>query len=626
LDASPGASLAELEEQCALIGFLHSPSILFTAGFIGLVGSLLLARNSGYGRRARATPIPPCWLAAAMVQALASFGHALRGELPPAVAFSAVNAVQLLALGLLWVGARRMNGNMVPCWLAMMPPVIWLAACLVPGFMETRPLRLGLYAPLNYGAALWAALDLLAVHRRHRVRAARDMAIMVGLVALTLLTVVVPTIFAPAVPDSPQALFTHAPSLITALYGATLPFMMLAVAREWDSLEEGMRRLASLQAGRAEVERLHAGLPTVLFLSRVTIEGDEVRSQRLYRGGDTLTVLGWPPEELAGLPNLETIAEYGEIPMAYHFRMTAEAGEHGWQWRVRRKDGSWSWIRTRARRLAFLPDGSAEIVGYNVNIDREREAEARAMAAARMASLGEMAAGMAHEIKQPLQSISLAAEVALLAAHSGDAANVERRLGRIVEQTQRTAELIEQLRRFARGADDGAPPELVPLDAVVQAALDLTRSAMRDAAIRIEVALGDPAPVVRGQAVLLEQVISNLLINARDALATQHADAPRRIRIVATPGADGLVTLTVADTGGGIAPEALARIFEPFFTTKSPDKGTGLGLSICHGLVRGMGGSIEAHNEAAGAVFTIKLPSAATEDVIVAHSQDEAIA
>lgn len=609
-----------------MTGFLSGPSILFAAGFIGLVGSVLLARNSKYGSWAPGKDVPTCWLLAAFFQAVASFGHALRGELPPLVVFSAVNAVQIGALSLLWLGARQMNGRDVRWWVATLPPALWLAACLIPGFMESQQMRLALYIPLAYGPMLWTTVDMLGIYRRHQVRAALDMAVLVGFVAITLLGVVVHTIFFPRVPDGAVVLFTGVPALLTALFGTTLPFLMLAVSREQNALEDGARRAASLRAGRAEIERLHAGLPAMIFQTAVTIDGDTVRLARRYRGGDTASVIGWPPEDLADLPDLASIADYGDVSMLDRFRRTVEAGEHGWEWRVRRKDGSWTWIRTRARRLARMPDGSTEVVGYNLNIDREREAEARALAAARMASLGEMAAGLAHEIRQPLQSISLAAEIAQLAVRRADAAVADERLERIVEQTQRTSDLIEGLRRFARGAEDGAPLQAVPLAVAVQGALRLAHGSLRDALIDVEVAIGDVHPIVRGQPVLLEQVLSNLLLNARDAIAAQPDGAARKIRIAVIPAPEGMVRLTIADTGGGLAPAVTARLFEPFVTTKGPDKGTGLGLSICHGLVKGMGGTIEAHNEAEGAVFTITLPGATAAEARAATSMDAPIA
>jgi C4-dicarboxylate-specific signal transduction histidine kinase len=113
------------------------------------------------------------------------------------------------------------------------------------------------------------------------------------------------------------------------------------------------------------------------------------------------------------------------------------------------------------------------------------------------------------------------------------------------------------------------------------------------------------------QLVPLEQVLANLLGNARDAFAGRPPEAPRRVRISScTDPLSGRVRITVEDTAGGILQPVLDRLFEPFVTTKDAEKGTGLGLSICHGLVRGIGGSIEAHNGGAGAVFTITLAPA----------------
>lgn len=589
-------------------GFLDTKAMLFSAGFAGLGGSFLLLRNSAYALRGHSRAVPAAWLAAAFVQAMATFGHSLRGELPPAVVFGVVNAGQILAFSLIWLGARRLNGNATPVWLALVPPSIWLAAFFVPGLIALQPLRLAVYAPLAYGPVLWAVIDLVGVWRRRRNRAALDMAVLVGAVALCLLGVVLYTIAFPRAPDGAVAMFLGAPGLLSALYATTLPFLMLAVIREWDASEEGGRREAAVQAGRLEIERLHAGLPAIVFLARVTIQAGAVKVERVYRGGDTLAVFGWPVGDLSTVDGLQDIADYGNSSMVAHFRKTVEVGENDWEFRIRRKDGSWSWIRAKARLLAVLPCGSVEIVGYNLNIDRERQAEARAIATARLASLGEMAAGLAHEMRQPLQSISLAAEVAQIKIGQGDGPEALRRLEWIVGQTQRTSDLIEELRRFARGAEGGAPPQAVCVMTAVESTLEFVRGSLRDALIDVEVALLDRPLLVHGQAVLIEQVLANLLLNARDALAGRPAGASRKIRIEATPGPEETVLLTVADTGGGIAEDVLPRLFEPFVTTKGPNKGTGLGLSICHGLVKEMGGRIEARNDAQGAVFTITLP------------------
>ena len=149
------------------------------------------------------------------------------------------------------------------------------------------------------------------------------------------------------------------------------------------------------------------------------------------------------------------------------------------------------------------------------------------------------------------------------------------------------------------------------MDRAIDSALALVGGPLRDAGIDVALALEDPVPAVLGQLVSLEQILVNLLVNAADALRGRPPGAPRLIRVAASAegGPTGeMVRLTVADTGGGILPAILPRLFEPFVSTKNADQGTGLGLSICHGLVKAMGGGIEARNGPEGAVFTILLP------------------
>ena len=226
-----------------------------------------------------------------------------------------------------------------------------------------------------------------------------------------------------------------------------------------------------------------------------------------------------------------------------------------------------------------------------------------------------MAAGLAHEVKQPLQTISLTAENAQIAARKGNIADVDHRLERIIVQARRTADIIDRMRRFARGADDQRTLDAVPVANVIEDSLELMRSALRDGGITVELDLGARPPCIIGEALLLEQVLTNLLLNARDALLARPEGADRRIVISAGPAEPGKVQLKVADTGGGIPPQMMARLFEPFATTKAADRGTGLGLSICLDLVEGMGGTIEAHNDSEGAVFTITLPEAVSGHV-----------
>jgi C4-dicarboxylate-specific signal transduction histidine kinase len=395
-------------------------------------------------------------------------------------------------------------------------------------------------------------------------------------------------------------LLASAVALALALGGA-------AWASRREALRDVRREAAALRAGRAEIARLLGGLPAVVFLREVAADGS---TRLLYRDGDLEGVTGWPASTFVGVDSLRRWVDLEAEDYHAFLARVVRDGAATIEYRMHQPDGAFRRLRAHARLLARRADGTAEVVGYILDVTAQRSAEARAMSASRLASLGELAAGLAHELKQPLQTISLAADLAQLALARSDPAEAERRLTRIIEQTGRAGAVIDHLRRFARGADEGVLVENVSLVAVVDGALNLTGSALRDASIEVEVALGDPAPVVRGQAVLLEQVLANLLLNARDALAARPPGTPRRICITAAPEPEGMVRLTVADTGGGIAPEVMARLFEPFVTTKGPDKGTGLGLSICHGLIQGMGGRIEAHNSAEGAVFSITLRAA----------------
>ncbi|MBX9594848.1 MAG: sensor histidine kinase, partial [Roseomonas sp.] len=243
-----------------------------------------------------------------------------------------------------------------------------------------------------------------------------------------------------------------------------------------------------------------------------------------------------------------------------------------------------------------------------MDVTAERAAEARAAAAGRLTSLGEMAAGLAHELKQPLTAIALAAANARRAAERGDTAAMLVRLGRIADQAARGGVLIDHLRRFARGGEGGDANATAELPAAVEGALTLIGGALREASIEVVLDLPPGLPAVRGDGMALEQVLLNLLANARDALGIR--DGGARIRVAARQAEDGRIALDVSDNAGGIPDGVMSRLFQPFVTTKGPDRGTGLGLSICHGLVTSMGGTIEAENGAEGAIFRIALAAA----------------
>ena len=366
-------------------------------------------------------------------------------------------------------------------------------------------------------------------------------------------------------------------------------------------------------AAQRELERTLAAAPLAVFRAGVAPDGSFTRTY-LSQGITRLT--GWPWERVNAPGGLHAILEPDtQDRVQSNMQALLRTGETRAVYRIRRADGTWMWARTTMVVLEHQAEGGAEVVGYIADITAEREAEAKALAAARLASLGEMTSGLAHELMQPLLTMSLAAENASRALGRGEVDAARPRLERITQQVLRAKKLVNHFRRFARGTPEGASLEPVDLAEAVEGALVLVGAGLREAGIDVEVALGEPPPCILGHALPLEQVLVNLLRNARDAMLDLPPEAPRRIRVAVGPAREpGRVTLSVSDTGGGIPDAVMSRLFEPFVSTKGLDHGTGLGLSICHRMVKAMGGSIEARNDSAGAVFTIVVQAAPAQD------------
>lgn len=233
-----------------------------------------------------------------------------------------------------------------------------------------------------------------------------------------------------------------------------------------------------------------------------------------------------------------------------------------------------------------------------------RRLQAQVIQAEKLASLGQIAAGLVHELNTPLTSI-IAYTDYLRRRPSRDEADEEERLQRIGEAAERVLSFSRDLMSYARPAAEIPAP--VPLADVLQKALAFCDHQFGEAGVTVTLDLPEPTPLVRGIAGQLTQVFVNLFTNAAHAMpsggelhvASAYSDDGEHLRVV------------VSDTGIGISGEHLDRVFEPFFTTKTLGEGTGLGLSIVHGIVTGHGGSLEVQSEAGrGATFTLLLPLA----------------
>jgi C4-dicarboxylate-specific signal transduction histidine kinase len=266
-------------------------------------------------------------------------------------------------------------------------------------------------------------------------------------------------------------------------------------------------------------------------------------------------------------------------------------------------------------------------ISERVRADEARAAAERAveeqrsltMRADRLRSLGEMAAGIAHELNQPLVGVRGLAEHILLAIDRGwaiDETMIREKIQLIVDQADRMEHIIEHVRMFAREAGKSKLTE-VSVNDIVVSSLDMLGTQLRNSGIEIATELGDALPTVSANPFSLEEVIINLILNARDALQEHlHANpclAPPHLTLSTSlkSGDDERpVQISVIDRGTGIAAAILDEVFNPFFTTKGPQRGTGLGLSIAKAIVEDFGGDIEIHSEEGrGTVVTVAMPA-----------------
>ena len=239
-----------------------------------------------------------------------------------------------------------------------------------------------------------------------------------------------------------------------------------------------------------------------------------------------------------------------------------------------------------------------------------RRSQQQLTQSAKMATLGEMATGLAHEINQPLNVMRMAIVNVLKRLGNGDVQidYLTEKLQRIDAQVQRAARIVDHMRVFGRRSEVEQQP-FDPAQAV-EGTLALLVEGMRGKGVELRITTPDVAVQVNGYVDQLEQVLINLMVNARDALLSKRENdrAFQPWISVHTEHDNRHVRIWVEDNGGGIDPRLLERIFEPFFTTKPIGVGTGLGLSVSYGIVENMGGRLSVSNGEHGARFCVELP------------------
>jgi len=357
----------------------------------------------------------------------------------------------------------------------------------------------------------------------------------------------------------------------------------------------------TVQALGAAVEQLAAGFVLVNEAHQITYSN----SQFSYLLGipSSSKLIGLTVDELLDL----VVRSQPELKLSAH-----EPLLEGLQAFYAAADGPVTLLTPGGRRLQLrrqLLEGNNTILTLT-DTSEEYQRQMQLEQSTKLATLGEMAAGIAHELNQPLNAIKLTA-LNLLRIHGASkakaVAQMPAKLEQIAAQVDRAATITDHMRQSARQA--GEEEAVAVLSEVVANSYLLVESGFRLEGIEFRTELAADLPECRIHPVRLEQVLLNLLTNARDAFVERDvAKDGRWIRVATVATDENSVTLEVEDSAGGIPTEIIDRVFDPFYTTKDVGKGTGLGLSISYGILNDAGGRLSVTNTPKGARFRLVLP------------------
>jgi signal transduction histidine kinase len=520
--------------------------------------------------------------------------------------------------------------------LLVLPPLIWSRfffepraepicetsswSCAVPWFPEMKA-GFYVYAAAWIGGNLW--VQLLLLRHRHRAKAhgepvRRAIGVASAAMLLPMAAAIVEMTLA-AIGYLGIALF---PIGITA-GGVTVGGVLLRDAmdeRRWrlalDRTNQALRaEIAERQKAEAERARLDAQLDRLNYLYRLRTALGSARS-----AGEIMQAAGRTLVEALPSPAGLVIQHDGR-----HWRFGATEGDGRAEYsrplvygdRERGRFCFFSPVLLHEAQERVLADETAGQIAHALEA---RELEAQLVQSARLVSLGQMAASVAHELKQPLSAISTTAGDVYLRLIGGVGLTGEelKEMMRDVRGfTDRMAEIIDHLRVFSR--DTAKEPDVVfSVNDVVCSSVKLLGAQFANHGIALLLDLAEELPLVSGHPQQIEQVLLNLLSNARDALDEKAAgveagEVEKRVTVRTTSVLDGIpwVAVEVEDNGIGMHEATVARVFEPFFTTKPADRGTGLGLAIAYALVRNHEGRLSCESEVGeGTLFRVALPAA----------------
>jgi PAS domain S-box-containing protein len=312
-------------------------------------------------------------------------------------------------------------------------------------------------------------------------------------------------------------------------------------------------------------------------------------------------VLGYQPQEMLGKKISELEDHSPDLASLYHIIVSGQQAFSSAEFGAKHRDGNWRTMRAAGSQLV---DGEGKISGVIISvrdITIERKLEQQVVQSERLAAMGAMIGGVAHELNNPLTSILGNSEL-LQDTETNETSR--KQLAMLQREARRAAEIVQNLTYFSRPPAPGK--SRINLVEVVERTLNLHAYSLRKNNITVDFLKEPAVPYALGDPHQLMQVFLNLIVNAEQAIREARDKGTLRIRLGK---GEASVWVSFHDDGPGIPKENLSSIFDPFYTTKRPGRGTGLGLSICKSVMKEHMGSVEAANSPeGGAVFTVTLP------------------
>ena len=384
-----------------------------------------------------------------------------------------------------------------------------------------------------------------------------------------------------------------------------------ALASLGQEMGERLRAQEALTREEAKFRLFIEKLPAISYVAQPGGEG-----RWLFVSPQIEALLGYRPEEWLEDPRLwlsRLHPDDAQTVLAEELRCIRERDRFSLEYRFLTRDGRSVWVRDEA---VFLPADDSEpdrLQGVMFDVTERRLLAEQLVQAQKVEAIGQLAGGIAHDFNNLLTAITGYAE--LLLHRLGDNHRYARELTEILRASERATRVTGKLLAFSRRQQ--LDPRNLNLNALLIELDGLLRRLIGER-IQLELSLAAGPILVRAEPTQLEQVVMNLVVNARDAMSdgglVRIATAPRRIEAAGRGALAGLrpgdyVELSVMDTGSGMDTETRRRLFEPFFTTKPVGQGTGLGLAMAYGIVQQSGGAIQVESEPGkGSTFRVFLP------------------